>query len=556
MIASLEYRSIPALLWRRSPKLLSAALLCGLLAGLAYSVAIPLLLHGLNVQGAATQAGASDKRFHSYFALCLFILISRSASLILVNNIVKDVTADLRIGLSKRINSLRVSDIEQIGMARLVNMLVDDIGAISTSAISIPMIGVALVTLLGIVGYLLYLDLRVALIVIAAIGCGAFVYKYAMGASEERLKSARALRDDVQEGVRGLIFGASELKLNSQKSAAFIEDAIARPEKEAAKHNKIADAIIHSAGTFGDLLSFLVIGLVAFVVPRFFTISMVTIYGAIIAIFYIIGPLANIMHAIPTLLRGQVSLDRLKALGSYAAEEPQTGVVPANFSTIRLQAVRYDYPNANKAALLPTSLTLRRGEILFIVGGNGSGKSTLSKILSLLYLPPEGTVYFDECPITRNNIAQARDQIGIVLSNYHLFAKLYGAEQGEQAASVQRLLELLELDQHIRFEGTSFSSTQLSDGQRRRLALLLAILDDKEVYVFDEWAADQDPRFKEIFYRHLLQDFKIRNRFIVVITHDDRYFHCADRVVTMEDGAVLSDELPPRSASLAAVRQA
>ncbi|MGB8129136.1 MAG: hypothetical protein WCG81_05045 [Candidatus Angelobacter sp.] len=80
----------------------------------------------------------------------------------------------------------------------------------------------------------------------------------------------------------------------------------------------------------------------------------------------------------------------------------------------------------------------------------------------------------------------------------------------------------------------------LSQGQRKRLALLTAYLEDRPVYVFDEWSADQEPVFREVFYRHLLPALRDRSKTVVVISHDDRYFDVADRVIQLEYGRIRS----------------
>jgi len=70
------------------------------------------------------------------------------------------------------------------------------------------------------------------------------------------------------------------------------------------------------------------------------------------------------------------------------------------------------------------------------------------------------------------------------------------------------------------------------------LALLVSLVEDKELYLFDEWAADQDPEFRDVFYNKLLPELKSRGKLVIVISHDDRYFHKADQIVKLEQGAV------------------
>ncbi|MFY9571046.1 MAG: ABC transporter ATP-binding protein, partial [Blastocatellia bacterium] len=104
-------------------------------------------------------------------------------------------------------------------------------------------------------------------------------------------------------------------------------------------------------------------------------------------------------------------------------------------------------------------------------------------------------------------------------------------------------LARLELDNKLEINDGVLSTTNLSQGQRKRLALLTAYMEDRAVYVFDEWAADQDPLFKRVFYYHLLPDLKARGKMVLVISHDDQYYHVADRIVKLEYGKIEYDRV-------------
>jgi putative ATP-binding cassette transporter len=106
-----------------------------------------------------------------------------------------------------------------------------------------------------------------------------------------------------------------------------------------------------------------------------------------------------------------------------------------------------------------------------------------------------------------------------------------------------KYLSQLQLNHKVQVKDGTLSTTELSQGQRKRLALLAAYLEDRPIYVFDEWAADQDPHFKEIFYRQLLPELKARGKALLVISHDDRYYHLADRLIKIDYGQVVQDEV-------------
>jgi putative ATP-binding cassette transporter len=191
----------------------------------------------------------------------------------------------------------------------------------------------------------------------------------------------------------------------------------------------------------------------------------------------------------------------------------------------------------------PISLTLVPGEIVFIVGGNGSGKTTLAKLLIGLYTPEQGCIYLDGVPIASQADRECyRQNFAVVFSDAYLFDRLLGLSGTELNARAQQYLKQLNLANKVTIEDGRLSTLALSQGQRKRLALLTAYLEDRPIYVFDEWAADQDPQFKDIFYLQLLPELRNRNKAVIVISHDDRYYHVADRVIKLEMGQIASVE--------------
>ena len=190
-------------------------------------------------------------------------------------------------------------------------------------------------------------------------------------------------------------------------------------------------------------------------------------------------------------------------------------------------------------SLGPISLELHPSELVFVIGGNGSGKSTFVKVLAGLYQPLQGNVTLAGTMVTDANREWYREHFSVVFSDFHVFKKLLGQSDSQAERLGLPYLRLLHMDQKVTMHERTFSTLDLSQGQRKRLALVTAYLEDRPIYVFDEWAADQDPQYKEIFYKTLLPDLRERGKLVVVITHDDRYFHLGDQVIKLEDGKVV-----------------
>jgi putative pyoverdin transport system ATP-binding/permease protein len=190
-------------------------------------------------------------------------------------------------------------------------------------------------------------------------------------------------------------------------------------------------------------------------------------------------------------------------------------------------------------------LTIRRGEMVFIIGGNGSGKTTLGKLLAGLYAPEDGQICLDGQPLAGHQREGYRQLFTAVFDDAAVFDSLWGLEADDLDRRAGEYLCQLQLDKVVTVRDGTFSSTQLSRGQRKRLALLTAYLEDRPVYLFDEWAADQDPTFRRVFYLRLLPELKRLGKTVIAITHDDRYFDSADRVIKLEEGKIVDEFCRP-----------
>lgn len=544
-----ELTSLSRLLYNFSPRQLIFAVGLGMLSGALYSLIIPFILNGLD--GGQLQLSdyiLTEQGALGFFLFVAVILATKVTSVILVNNIAKSASADLKLKVARRIQALGVDTVERIGFSKILNILIDDVNRITSAAVAIPMMIVSVVTVLGMLTYLAYLDIIVFAYICIAIITGVILFQMPVLFAKGLYQSSRANKDTLQEGIRGLIFGAYEMKLSHQKGKQFLAEEVAAPLNTATSQEKRGDAVIHLAGNASEMICFFVIGGVVFLLPTDFLSSEASTFGIVMALLYITGPIAAILSMVQTLKIAQVSLERVHQLQELEPEVFGTQALVGSedtWQTLSLSNVRYQYQSDevdDSFGLQPINLELQKGNIYFIVGGNGSGKSTLSKLISFHYRPTHGCVKFDGTAVTESNLMMMRERVGVIFSNYHLFRKLYIPTEEIDQGKVKRYMDIFKLTGKTELVGNIFTTTKLSDGQRRRLALLVALMEDKEIYIFDEWAADQDPEFKEFFYTQVLPELKSQGKLIVAITHDDRYFHCADSVIKMESGAVKTVE--------------
>ncbi|HVB37028.1 MAG TPA: ATP-binding cassette domain-containing protein, partial [Vicinamibacterales bacterium] len=262
------------------------------------------------------------------------------------------------------------------------------------------------------------------------------------------------------------------------------------------------------------------------------------------AVLFIIGPLSGLVGSIPIFARANVAATNIETLeaeldAAAPGEVEGAGARPAGpFGTLALEEVSFRYQDrtgVSQFGIGPATLTIPAGELLFIVGGNGSGKSTFLKVLTGLYPPLSGRIVLDRTPVTAADAVWYRSHFSVIFSDYHLFDRLYGLRDVDPAR-VQELLRQMQLDAKTRFEDGRFSTIELSNGQKKRLALVVSMLEDRPIMVFDEVAADQDPGFRRYFYEELLPAFKRQGKTVIAVTHDDRYFGVADRVLKMDYG--------------------
>ena len=271
--------------------------------------------------------------------------------------------------------------------------------------------------------------------------------------------------------------------------------------------------------------------------------------GYTLTIMYMMGPLEFVLNFVPNLTRANVAMKKIDAITDsldeqFVTEAAADAEVKPSWNSLELAGIQHTYRRENEEAefsLGPLDLSLRPGELVFITGGNGSGKTTLAKLLVGLYIPQQGEIRLDGQPITDERRDNYRQLFSVVFSDFYLFENLLGLSDFNIDTKAQEYLAKLQLDRCVQIKDRTLSTLELSQGQRKRLALLTAYLEDRPIYVFDEWAADQDPQFKEIFYFELLGRLKAAGKTAIVISHDDRYYHVADRVIKLNYGLIEFD---------------
>lgn len=536
--------------------------------GLASGAATVLLLRTVN-DTLNQQAGLSGGLLWTFVALCVAALGGRLVSDVSTNFVGQRLVAQVRISLARKILSAPIDALERYRTHRLMPVLSQDVDMISDAAfvLSSALIGSAIA--LGCLAYLAWLSPALFALVLVALVVGATLQIAAQTRAEKGFWKAREHEDRLHKAYRAISEGAKELRMHRERRSRMLGEQVERIVAQIRDVNGRAINTYVVAAAFGAALFFLIIALIMGW-AAFRPTEPAVLSGFVLVLLFLKGPIDQIAMTLPHVGRAKVAFLRIADLSArFATPEPhlhqdRPAPAPVLHEGIALQSVRYafDAPADGGAPFVlgPIDLELRRGEMVFIVGDNGSGKTTLIKLLLGLYAPHEGEVLIDGVTVT----AQARDDyrqlFTTVLSDFYLFEDLAGAgAAGEGGAGMSALpeaarpyLERLEIAHKVSIQDGAFSTVDLSTGQRKRLALVHAYLEGRPVMVFDEWAADQDPAFRHLFYTELLPELRAKGHLLVVISHDDRYFHLADRVVHMRAGRIAETRVRADREALAA----
>ncbi|MFD6316846.1 cyclic peptide export ABC transporter [Methylorubrum populi] len=456
------------------------------------------------------------------------------------------IQAALSCDLTDKILTAPIERIERLGKHKLLASLQGDVSTIFTAIAFLSPIVVAGGTLIGCGAYMLILSPALSAVTAAVLileSLGANILRRNM---LRYFEDVRKNREATQKHYLTLTEAAKELRIGRERRL-HLRNVALRDCIEQGRHLTTRIAVIQqSLSMLSQSTNFLLFaGLIAYKILA--GISGAELSGFVLVLLYIQTPIAQLIHFVPLIGQAQVAYRRIAEFAEEGAEA-EAGLLsarppepPRRICAITLRGVSHGFPAADDRApftLGPIDLTIRAGEILFIVGENGSGKTTLIKLLLGLYPPQTGEILLDGVAVTAQTRDAYRQHFSAIFFDYHLFDELIPAD-GAGPEAARPLLERLDLAGKVGIAEGRFSTTDLSTGQRKRLALVQAALEGRPVLVLDEWAAEQDPTFRRRFYEELLPELRRSGRTLVVISHDDRYFDAADRVLHLAEGRVV-----------------
>ncbi|UPG90879.1 cyclic peptide export ABC transporter [Luteibacter aegosomaticola] len=511
------------------------------------AVCTMMLLAHIN-RFAAEGVAAGSMRWLSGVAWLAAVLLASTASQFILARLGGDLVAQLRMDLSARVIRMEYEALARDRHA-VVDSLIEDVAAIAPLVLVAPMLAYNALLVVLYAGYLAQVSAPLLGILVTFLACTAAASVVLERFLRRRFDALRDANEKVFEFFRYLSDGKKEMALHTAR-ARHVSDALLGPAIYRARKLMVQ---VHTGLGINEAWSSAVVYSAVFVVVYVGYVALrlppATVTRFVIGALFLGGPVAFITSAARQVGVGTASLRHLQKTGLNLHGEPvdhgDDGLrvdIPS-WRSMSLRGVSYRYPDVSdeRSALGPVDLDIQRGELLFIVGGNGSGKSTLLLVLASLLTPTSGEVLVDGHPVA-TSVAAHRQRFTGVFGDFFLFPHvLDDAGHVVDDARVMAWLEALGLGAHVSVTSGELSRLALSTGQRKRLALLQCYAEDRDIFFFDEWAADQDTHFRDYFYRTLLPELKARGKTVIAISHDDRYFPLADRVVKLESGRVVSD---------------
>ncbi len=378
-------------------------------------------------------------------------------------------------------------------------------------------------------------------------------------AAKQKLQQSHDTQAAITDKLADFLQGFKELRFDQAASDDFFT-RLHDLTRKSAKLKTAANLRISYDIVFSTLARYLLLLLVVFIVPLLVIESVDTTHHVVAAVLFIVAPITLLTNALPTLMRTEASIANLYALEhKLAAADKDIAVEPQavspEFKKIVLQGVQFHYNEADAIPVVfgPFDLMLKKHQVMFITGGNGSGKSTLLKLLAGLYIPSAGHIIWDGVPVMPDRLADFRGLFAGVFADAFLFNELYGIcnnDSNSLAEVVEVWLDSMALSDQVTFESSQFVHTQLSIGQQKRLALIVSVLKKRPILLLDEFSADQEPHFRDYFYRQVIPKLQKAGYSVVLVTHDEAYFELADVMIRLQDRKIVQQSMLSDSVSI------
>lgn len=436
--------------------------------------------------------------------------------------------------------------------------LIHDVGILTQSSLNIIHFITSLVVLMACFAYMIYLSGPLFLLTIAACGIGVGVYLLGSRVNNNRFEKTRELERGFMKHFSSILDGFKEINMTPVKGQAIMKNKIRPIAEDSFQNNSSAFVSFLNNQITGQLMFYILIASILLVCSVTMGIDKVVVVNFLFILLYVLGALEGILVLIPSLSQAFVAYKRLNKLKEnlQSIVQQKEVVMDSELSSVPIftnlsgSEIEFSYTSESSSfGIGPISFEFDAQDIVFIYGGNGSGKTTFVHAILGLLKPKAGEIKFNGQMLDAGNYSEYRNLFSIVFNDFYLFEEFYGNRNFDRERA-KAYLKMFEIDSKVAISETGFSTVDLSTGQRKRLALITALLEDRPIVVLDEWAADQDPHFRKKFYTEILPQLKQEGFTILAITHDDAYYQCCDKLLRMDFGKLTDETAKLRTESV------
>ena len=531
---------------QESPKELKRLIGFSALLGVTNTVLVAV------INAAAKQVSESGNVTWQFFLFALllffFLIIAKFSNSENIQNS-RDIIYRFRIRIMRDVFRSNLAKIDEIGRHYIIEVMARDTQMVAQSIVIVVTAFQSIATLIFMTLYLATVSITAFAIIAVASVLIILVGVRKLSNVTQRLDGMAKDEMQVNALYSDFLNGYKEIKMNSRRAYEMTSDLMQQTKSVNVETTKVITALTNFFN-YLQVVLYVVVGIIIFVVPVFSSGFSSSVMTATTTALFLAGSLTGIIMSIPHISQADVAAKSLRNLANNLeqAGEPEFSDPPGRFDQvgqIALKEVIFSHSKIEEPSrftLGPISYTFEQGQVYFIRGNNGSGKTTLMRILIGLIQPQSGQILVDGAPLSLPASTQYRDLFAVVFSDFFLFKKLYGLSVSDPEES-DRLLRLFKMSDKVKISEGEFSDIHLSTGQRKRLALIVALLEKRQFLVLDEWAADQDPEFRREFYHEIIPAIRAMGKTVIAITHDDQYYEVADYVLRMSDGKLMQSEL-------------
>jgi len=511
------------------------------------------ILAAINSGAQAADSGKVSLWSTTLFVVALFLFIKVQHYILITTTAeIEAIIHRLRLRLMDHVRRSELLPLESIGRAEIVGAITKETATLTQASNTLAFVAQGAVLVSFVIIYIAYLSLLAFALTVGIVGSAALVLQARSRQLALETREASIWENRLFDRLLDLLNGFKEVRLNSLRSDHLFDD-IAEVSRTAANIKIRAQSETYKRMVFLQSSLYALLGAIVFAVPTLSdTLAGASITKIITALVFVVGTCFGLVQSMPIVTAANVAADNIerlegRLLASVAAETVTVAELMKRFDKIEMHDVVFRYIDKLSETVFqvgPIDFTLQSGDLVFITGGNGSGKSTFLKLLAGLYKPDFGEITFDGVCVADSTRQNYRGLIAAIFPDFHLFHRLYGIPDPDPA-EVDRLLTQFQLIDKTRITNGEFCTVDLSGGQRKRLALIVCLLENRPMLLLDEWAADQDPEFRRKFYFDLLPALKRAGTTVVAVTHDDRYLDELDlpaRRLRMDEGRFVGQQ--------------